>query len=61
MQFYVRSLYWRDRGHTYAVPSRYGVSQQVSDIGLVDFEFCCSTFCLFLLALMGNWQNWLNK
>ena len=37
------------------------VSQQVSDLGWVDLDFCCSTLCLVLLGLMGNWQNWLSK
>ena len=33
----------------------------MSDRGWVDFDVCRSLLCKFLLGLVGNWQNWLNK
>ena len=31
------------------------------NLGWVDFDFSCSTLCLVLLGLTGNWQNWLSS
>ena len=42
----------------------YRMSQQVSDLGWVDFDFWLFIplcLCLYPLGLMGNWQNRLNK
>ena len=36
-----------------------GPSYLDSWVGLTDFG--CSTICLVLLGLMGNWQEWLSK
>ena len=30
-------------------------------VGWFDLDFVCSTLCLVLLGLMGNWQKWLSK
>ena len=30
-------------------------------LGWVDFDLSCSTLCLVLLGLMGNWQKWLSR
>ena len=35
----------------------YRVTQQVSDLGWVDFDFGCSTVCLILLGLMRYGQS----
>ena len=37
------------------------VSQQVSNLGWVDFDYSFATVGLFLHKLMENWLNWLNK
>ena len=33
----------------------------MANLGWVDFDFGCSTLCLVLPGLMGNWQNWLSS
>ena len=33
----------------------------LANFGWVDFDFGCSTLCLVLPGLMGNWQNWLSS
>ena len=32
-----------------------------ANLGWVDFDFGCSTLCLVLPGLIGNWQNWLSS
>ena len=33
----------------------------LAHLGWVDFDFGCSTLCLILPGLMGNFQNWLSS
>ena len=33
----------------------------LAHLGWVDFESGCSTLCLVLPGLIGNWQNWLSS
>ena len=35
----------------------YRVNHLLANLGWVDFDFACSTLCLVLPGLMGNWQN----
>ena len=39
----------------------YRVAHLLANLGWVDFDFGCSTLCLVLLGLMGNWQKWLSS
>ena len=39
----------------------YRVTLLLANLGGVDFDFFCSTLCLVLPGLMGNWQNWLSS
>ena len=36
----------------------YRVTHLLANLGWVDLDFGCSTLCLVLPGLMGNWQNW---
>ena len=36
-----------------------GPSDQIQVLGWDDFDFACSAFCIVLLGLTGNWQQWL--
>ena len=40
---------------------QYRVTHVLANLGWVDLDFGCSTLCLVLLGLMGNWQIWLNN
>ena len=37
----------------------YRVTHLMVHSGWVDFDYGCSTLCLVLPGLLGNWQNWL--
>ena len=39
----------------------YRVAHLLANLGCVDFDFGCSTFCLVLPGLMGLWQKWLSS
>ena len=39
----------------------YRVTHLLANLGWVDIDFGCSTLCLILPGLMGNWQNWLSS
>ena len=39
----------------------YRVRHLLANLGLVDLDLCCSTLCLVLSGLMGNWQTWLSS
>ena len=39
----------------------YRVTHLLANLGWVDCDFACSTLCLILPGLMGNWQNWLSS
>ena len=39
----------------------YRVTHLLANLGCVDFDLGCSTLCLVLPGLTGNWQKWLNS
>ena len=39
----------------------YRVTHLLANLGWVDFDLGCSTLCLVLPGLMGNWQSWLSS
>ena len=39
----------------------YRVTHLLANLGWVDLDFDCSTLCLVLPGLLGNWQNWLSS
>ena len=39
----------------------YKVTHLLANLGCVDFDLGCSTLCLVLPGLMGNWQKWLSS
>ena len=51
-----------ENGSSYIQRSRsYRVTHLQANLGWVDFDLGCSTLCLVLPGLMGNWQNWLSR
>ena len=40
---------------------KYWEGDVVRQYGWVDFDFGCSTLCLLLPGLPGNWQKWLSS
>ena len=54
--FPTQRLSGKSRTCRYNIPIKtYRVTHLLANLGLVDFDFGCSTLCL-----MGNWQNWLS-
>ena len=39
----------------------YRVAHLLANLGWVDFDFGCSTLCLFLPGLMRNWLIWMSR
>ena len=39
----------------------YRVAHLLANLGWVDIDLCCSTLCLVLLGLIGNWQKLLSR
>ena len=58
----IESKLWKESKYIYSfiVHLNYMAAHLLANLGWVDFDLCCSTLCLGLPGLMGNWQKWLS-
>ena len=57
-RIFITDAYSSDKKQLRVFDKSYREVHLLADLGWVDFDCGCSTFCLVLLGLMGSWQNW---